>query len=323
MFKGKGTRTHLTPRKGVHYQWTPKGSYRIEQILDMINKLPNRFNMFTEQSFAIYVLDDYSLHLMPEVRQALFKKGYVLVIIGGGITGDIQINDTNCHRDLRKHYRDLEMKLMMEQLEKDPIKIPSPSQNDMMPMLLQAWETFEIDTKREFKSLFVTNALDGSEDYLVSDKLFALIGDEIIDFRKELMSQNSVKILKEVIGNLIPPKGVKRKANVEGSELLDCEGEEISLEEFQQECDEDEVTEDYLAAVENNSEVHDATTVQSNNDQSNSISIPKQNVSFSDLTNDPDTERDSEFLDKMQQIMTNGNKSKLFIPYLSQFRATY
>ena len=323
MFKGKGTRTHLTPRKGVHYQWTPKGSYRIEQILDMINKLPNRFNMFTEQSFSIYVLDDYSLHLMPEVRQALFKKGYVLVIIGGGITGDIQINDTNCHRDLRKHYRDLEMKLMMEQLEKNPIKIPSPSQNDMMPMLLQAWETLEIDTKREFKSLFVTNALDGSEDYLVSDKLFALIGDEIIDFRKELMSQNSVKILKEVIGNLIPPKGVKRKANVEGSELLDCEGEEISLEEFQQECDEDEVTEDYLAAVENNSEVHDATTVQSNNDQSNSISIPKQNVSFSDLTNDPDTERDSEFLDKMQQIMTNGNKSKLFIPYLSQFRATY
>ena len=27
-----------------------------------------------------------------------------------------------------------------------------------------------------------------SEDYLVSDKLFALIGDEMVDFRKELMS---------------------------------------------------------------------------------------------------------------------------------------
>ena len=80
---------------------------------------------------------------MAEVRQALFKKGYVFVIIGGGITDDIQINDTNCHRDLKKHYRDLEMKLMLEQLEKDPIKIPS-------------------------------------EDYLVSDKLFALIGDEML-----------------------------------------------------------------------------------------------------------------------------------------------
>ena len=61
---------------------------------------------------------------MPEVRQALFKKGYVLVIIGGGITGGIQINDKNCYRDLKKHYQDLEMKLMLEQLEKDPIKLP-------------------------------------------------------------------------------------------------------------------------------------------------------------------------------------------------------
>ena len=73
---------------------------------------------------------------------------------------------------------------MLEQLEKDPIKISSPSRNEMMSMLLQARETLEIDTKIEFKSLFVTNALDGSEDYLlVSYKLFALIGDEMVDFR--------------------------------------------------------------------------------------------------------------------------------------------
>ena len=106
---------------------------------------------------------------------------------------------------------------MLEQLEKDAIKIPSPSRNEMMSMLFQAWETLEIDTKRKFKSLFVTNALDGSEDYLVSNKLFVLIGNEMVDFRKELMSQNSVKILKEVIRNLIPHKGVKQKANVKGS----------------------------------------------------------------------------------------------------------
>ena len=75
--------------------------------------------------------------------------------------------------------------------------------------------------------------------------------------------------------------------------------------------------------MEDNSEVVDPTTVQSNNDQSNSTSIPKHHVSFSNLTNDSDIKRDSGLLDKMQQIMTNGNKSKLFIPYLSQFRATY
>ena len=54
----------------------------------------------------------------------------------------------------------------------------------------------------------------------------------MIDFWKELMSQNFVKTLIEVIRNLLPPKGIRRNANVEGSELLDCEGKEISLEEF-------------------------------------------------------------------------------------------
>ena len=36
VFKGKRTRTHLTLPKGVHYQWAPKGSYRTELILGMI-----------------------------------------------------------------------------------------------------------------------------------------------------------------------------------------------------------------------------------------------------------------------------------------------
>ena len=72
MFKGKGARTNLTPPEGVNFRWAQKGSYRIEQTLGMINSLPNWFNVFTEQGFEIYVLDDYSVHLMPEFRQALF-----------------------------------------------------------------------------------------------------------------------------------------------------------------------------------------------------------------------------------------------------------
>ena len=78
-----------------------------------------------------------------------------------------------------------------------------------------------------------------------------------------------------------------------------------------------------FAVVEDNSEVVDATTVQSNNNQSNSTSISKHHVSFSYLTSDPVIKRDSEYLDKMQQIMTNGNTSKWLIPYLSQFSVTY
>ena len=48
------------------------------------------------------------------------------------------------------------------------------------------------------------------------------------------------------------------------------------------------MTENDLAPVEDNSEVVDATTVQSNNDQSISTSSPKHHASFSNLTSDPD-----------------------------------
>ena len=53
-------------------------------------------------------------------------------------------------------------------------------------MLLASWEKLQIDTEKEFKSFFVTYTFDGSEAYLVSDKLYALIGEEMLKFRKDL-----------------------------------------------------------------------------------------------------------------------------------------
>ena len=75
-----------------HSQWSEKGSYREEQMLETISHLPNRLNMFTQKNYAIYVLDDYAVHLMPSIRKKLLERGYILIIIGGGITGDIQVD---------------------------------------------------------------------------------------------------------------------------------------------------------------------------------------------------------------------------------------
>ena len=91
ILKGKGTRTKVNAPENMHYQWAPKGSYRLEQRLKTISHIPNRFDMFTPKRYAIYVLDDYNVHLLPEVKEALLKHGYLYVGIGGGITGDIQV----------------------------------------------------------------------------------------------------------------------------------------------------------------------------------------------------------------------------------------
>ena len=51
---------------------------------------------------------------MPEFKEALLKRGYVPVILGGGVTGDIQINDTDLHSKLKAKYRKLEHSLMVD-----------------------------------------------------------------------------------------------------------------------------------------------------------------------------------------------------------------
>ena len=107
VFKGKGTRITLNHPAGIKSHWAPKGSYRLNTMLDTIANLPNRYNIFTQSNYAIYILDDYSVHIADEVRNVLLAKGYILVVIGGGITGDVQCNDTHIHLLLKKNYRQL------------------------------------------------------------------------------------------------------------------------------------------------------------------------------------------------------------------------
>ena len=60
----------------------------------------------------IYVLDD-CVHIMPEIKKVLTKRGYVPVIIGGGVTGNIQLNDTDLHVSLKAKFQELEQSLMI------------------------------------------------------------------------------------------------------------------------------------------------------------------------------------------------------------------
>ena len=156
---------------------------------------------------------------MPEVRKAIYERGCILVVMGGGITGFIQANDTDLHRRLKALYRHEEMDLMLKMLEKDKHKVPSRNRKEMVKILLSAWKDVPNNFAEVFKKLFVTNALDGSEDHLVSDKLFALIGSDTQKFRKELTESPVPAKLLTVIKQLIPPKGIRR--NLEGTELLD------------------------------------------------------------------------------------------------------
>ena len=88
----------------------------------------------SSQRYIIYLLDNSSVHLEPSLAEALYNSGWILVLVGVGITGDIQTNDTALHRPLKAIYREKEEPLMDKKLREDRNKIPKPSRNEIMMM---------------------------------------------------------------------------------------------------------------------------------------------------------------------------------------------
>ena len=134
----------------------------------------------------------------------------------------------------------------------------------------------------------------------------------MVKFREQLMNEYSAKTSREVVRKLIPPKGVKRKGSDEGTEILDCEEEEIPTEKFVQECDN-----------ENTDDAEESENMPSENQARSTSTKSKNALSLTSFSNDPEIEKDLEFLEKFQQIIENSDTSKLFIPYMSQFHETF
>ena len=64
--------------------------------------------------------------------------------------------------------------------------------------------------EQTFKTNMTTLALDGSEDYLASQKLTNLVGEEMLLFRKKLLVSKPAATLREVRSQMSKPEGVKR-----------------------------------------------------------------------------------------------------------------
>ena len=77
----------------------------------------------------------------------------------------------------------------------------------MMEMIVDSLKEINLDSERGFKSLFITNALDGTEDHLVSDRIFSLVGPSVVEFRDELMKKELPKSFEDMLKTITPPQG--------------------------------------------------------------------------------------------------------------------
>ena len=95
-------------------------------------------------------------------HQALRKGRYIPIFYGGGITGDVQVNDTHAHHCLKTAYRLLESELMLKKLKADPNKVPAPTRDEMMDMCVGACKSLTVDVGLALKQNFMTNNFDES-----------------------------------------------------------------------------------------------------------------------------------------------------------------
>ena len=288
--------------------------------------------MFSQSNYALYILDDYSVHITDEVKKVLLAKGYILVVIGGGITGDIQCNDTHIHHPLKKKYRELDAQKMIEMLQKDPGKIPSPSRDEIMSMLTDAWNSLDIDVDEALKQNFITSTFDGSDDYKVSEKLYSLVFTEINDFRQKLQSSPPPNSLKDLIATITPPKGVRRKAVVddsppddEGIELFDREGEviEVEKETEKEEIEEFETdAEDIDMAIETTETNDDGVSINKVLESliDKVVEIEHRNPFLRCTELDWHIKKDVLFLDRVMEVIQTSETSALFIPYVLKLK---
>ena len=55
LFKGKGKRVKLNPPRGVNVQWSDSGSFRVQNLLDMIKTVPMHKNIWNKSDCYIYL----------------------------------------------------------------------------------------------------------------------------------------------------------------------------------------------------------------------------------------------------------------------------
>jgi hypothetical protein len=334
VFKGKGKYVKVSPPPGCSVQWAEKGSYRLEHLLKYISRLPRQNATMFPQNRVIFTLDDYSVHLHPSVEKAFFERGYFLILIGGGITGDVQVNDTSYHQEVKKLYRKNEQDTMLAKL-RETDGIPAPDRDEMMKWFDLAWKgcNENVDMEAAFLSNMMLLPFDGSLDHLASRRLWELVGEEMVKFRTELLASTAPSNFQQLRKQIIPPEGVRRKQIQqdvppdEGFELLDgeeiCDGNEDKEEEVEVAVGEEAAAIGEEAAVPSEEATDPSEAVAGPSSKENEEPITEETTAAGDKASASGAD-DLQLLGEFAKVVnefTERTRSELLFPMFSKIKS--
>ena len=144
----------------------PKGSYRTEHVLSFLST--HLEEPGPSRRWCIIMADFYGPHADDAVFDFCWTRMYVLLLIGGGITGILQVPDTHLHCPLSRKYQDLEMQDLVEQQRRNPQGCPSRDREACCRDLIAAWrdQRMHLLAQRGWWDNLLANDLKGAEDHL-------------------------------------------------------------------------------------------------------------------------------------------------------------
>ena len=157
---------------GVLLQLAPKGSYRLQQLLEFLEwdlgAADSPGDDDPGATAEVVLLDWFSPHLDEKVDELVESKGHVVLRIPGGATPWVAPPDTHAHQPYEREYKTMERWDAMNQLARGAV-LPCVSRQTVMKRAAGAWKTIphERNAKNQFVETGITNALDGSEDHRI------------------------------------------------------------------------------------------------------------------------------------------------------------
>ncbi|MCP3919840.1 MAG: hypothetical protein GY711_30270, partial [bacterium] len=119
--------------------------------------------------WRILLCDAFAPQGLESLKRLAWQRGFVLVQIGGGCTGTIQVNDTDLHQKLRHDYQQEEMRTAVEQMREDPTRVPSMRPADCIGVLADVWRDTALHERAAegFSRVGLAIPLDGTGDWQI------------------------------------------------------------------------------------------------------------------------------------------------------------
>ena len=163
------------PGVAMRVNVSDSGSYRLEHVLEWLETALCRRSSADDGRWRILMCDAYRAHLQEALVRLAWRQKYVVVFVGGGATGVVQVNDTHLHGPLSAAYVELEQADMFYKLHSNPDGCPTRSREACLRDLALAWKrgNMHLRSSEGFLQNMLTNALDGSEDHVASSEVAA------------------------------------------------------------------------------------------------------------------------------------------------------